>query len=138
VKVKTLLFGLVAGCASGPAYPLCDLGGAPACGNIGQTGRQAPPTTAPGGPVAGPTASTPVETGEPPPVEPAPAAPAAPVPAPVRVLLGASARNEGSAVITRPLLGAQQEPVCGNVMGKGSRRRVCRVGNEVVSVEDVE
>lgn len=50
LRTAYMLFGVIATAAATSAathYALCDRDGAPACGNIGQLGRDAPPPPAP-------------------------------------------------------------------------------------------
>jgi hypothetical protein len=136
-----VLFGLVTAACGGtqpePSYPLCDSRGAPACGNIGQVGRA---TDARVAHTATPSSANAARTG---------AIRRVPV---VNVTLGASheqprtqapdrnrlilsARASDNLAIqsgARPLANHREEIVCGNVMGKGSSRRVCRDRNGVV------
>jgi hypothetical protein len=117
MKTPFLLFGLVTACAAAPAqpqFPLCDHAGAPACGNIGQVGRAA--QTAPTS--TGTTVARALQL--------AAEAPVRLVPIATRVLVGASSEIRRAGLTGQPLLDRNNEVVCGNVMNKGGRRRVCR------------
>jgi hypothetical protein len=81
-----------------PAYPLLCPDGAPACGNVGQSGRPRPAVAAP-------------------PVRPAPAVSAPPA-APRRTLLAPAVENRPKAS-ARPRRDADGDPACGNVQRKG-------------------
>jgi hypothetical protein len=127
MKTASLLFGLATACAAAPEpqYPLCDRSGAPACGNIGQVGRTASP---PASTTASETASTPTsitttaaagtQHATPPSIARAATA--------VRVLVQASSEITHARATAVPLVNRSEEVVCGNVMGKGGSRRVCR------------
>jgi hypothetical protein len=120
MKTASLLFGLATACAAAPEpqYPLCDRSGAPACGNIGQTGRQTAsvPATAP--------ATGASEVGAPAADHAAPSMVRAATA--VRVLVQASSELAHARATAVPLVNRQAEVVCGNVMSKGGSRRVCR------------
>ncbi len=127
MKTAYLLFGLAA-CATTPAphRPLCDHGGAPACGNIGQAGR-ATDDAAPSARHAATTfASTVTETTT------------RVVPALTRVLVGASSQVQRVSPLLRPLVDQRAEVVCGNVMSKGGPQRLCRDANGVRTAIDIE
>jgi hypothetical protein len=131
MRTSPLLLGLLAACVHESAYPLCDPLGAPACGNIGQVGRAAPPLQ---------RAVVMARIAVVPPTPPEHPAPPRSEPAPTQVLLGASATQQLSHPIQRPLMN-REEIVCGNVYGKGrySGRRECRDpdGNLVSSTPHV-
>jgi hypothetical protein len=94
--------------AADPAVPLCDHDGAPACGNIGQTGR--------------PHREVRVAAARP--VLPMVAEQIPMFAVPARALLVA-AHFALSMVARRPLVDSERQPMCGNVMGKGGHKS-CR------------
>ena len=98
-----LLVGLVVlGCGA-PSHPLCDRTGAPACGNIGQTGRPAKAAIMLPRPV---TAATHAIAN----------------PAVQRALLAPMVRAMTTTLVGHPLLDAESRPAPGNVMGKRGPR----------------
>ncbi len=103
------VLSLAAACAGTQpksAAPLCDQEGSPACGNVGQPGRSHDPTPIV---VARPVieATTQLEK------------PAKPVIK--RALLAPAVSGNEHLTVARPLVGAEQEPMCGNAMSKGGQ-----------------
>jgi hypothetical protein len=136
MKTAKLLFGLATACTptatshTAPQYPLCDPAGAPACGNIGQTGRtesrveQRVPRDA-----LGPESARRSRAPDAPPVSPSLVS-VPHVTAVTRVLIGASREVFTKFTAVRPLVDHREEVVCGNVMTKGGSHRVCRPRGE--------
>ena len=138
MKTAYLLFGLAgAACTAQPKpqYPLCDPAGSPACGNIGQVGRAdrpqhhdplpAPRPIARDAAVTFATAVTDTTTHV--------------VPAITHVLVGASREVQRVTPFSRPLVDHREDVVCGNVMGKGGARRICRdVDGTVIASDHID
>jgi len=130
LRTVSMLFGVIAVSTSAGAathYALCDREGAPACGNIGQLGRDAPPPAPPA------PAPAPALEPAPPPITTvtynAPlisitittklVAPSDPVQTPSHPF-----QDVIEPVVAKPLVDEAGDPAPGNVMhGKGGSRR---------------
>jgi hypothetical protein len=133
LRTASMLFGMVAVSSAASAathYALCDREGAPACGNIGQLGRDAaPPPAAPTAPAPPPITNTTVTYNAPllaitiSTKLVAPSAPPADAPAdPLQTPDAHPFQDVIEPVVARPRVDEAGDPAPGNVMGKGGRR----------------
>jgi hypothetical protein len=120
LRTASVLFGIAAVSTSASAathYALCDRDGAPACGNIGQLGREAPPPPAPVVEPARPITNTTVTHN----------APLVSVTITTKLVAPPPSVNAGPRdplgpefidTVARPLTDLKREYAAGNVMGK--------------------
>lgn len=147
MKTAYLLFGLASACVSGQPnetqYPLCGNDGAPACGNIGQVGRDkatfdaATALAAVHASATGSTATAFVTSVADTPRRMITARRMVPWVV-TRVLVGASSEIQRVTPLHRPLVDHREEAMCGNVMTKGGRTRRCRDASGVTTEVDLD